>query len=94
MNLMGIDVGTSSIKTAIFNEKLEMLKSNNIDYSIESHDNIVEFEAEKQEDIEKLCKKLDIDFNSLVTLDVHSIYSHYGIDINNFDKLILEENRK
>lgn len=54
----------------------------------------VEFEAEKQEDIEKLCKKLDIDFNSLVTLDVQSIYSHYGIDINNFNKLILEENRK
>ena len=43
MNLMGIDVGTSSIKTAIFNEKLEMLRTSNIDYLIEAHDNIVEF---------------------------------------------------
>ncbi|MBO5888795.1 MAG: hypothetical protein J6Q58_01490 [Clostridia bacterium] len=66
MNLMGIDVGTSSIKTAIFNEKLEMLKSNNIDYSIESHDNIVEFEAEKYWEIVKTeLENLDIKVDAL-----------------------------
>ncbi len=47
MNLLGIDVGTTSIKAAIFNEKLEQIYSNNIDYIIESHDDIVEFDGEK-----------------------------------------------
>ncbi len=47
MNLMGIDVGTTSIKTAIFNERLEQIYSNNIDYAIESHDDVVEFDGEK-----------------------------------------------
>ncbi len=66
MNLMGIDVGTSSIKTAVFNEKLEMLKSNNIDYTIESHDNIVEFEAQKYWDIVKTeLDNLDVKVNAL-----------------------------
>ncbi len=53
MNLMGIDVGTTSVKTAVFNEKLEMLYSNNIDYVIESHGDIVEFESTKYWDIVK-----------------------------------------
>ncbi len=53
MNLMGIDVGTTSVKTAVFNEKLEMLKSSNIDYIIEAHGDIVEFTAEKYWEIVK-----------------------------------------
>ncbi len=53
MNLMGIDVGTTSVKTAVFDEKLEMLCSSNIDYIIESHDDIVEFGAEKYWEIVK-----------------------------------------
>lgn len=53
MNLMGIDVGTTSVKTAVFNEKLELLTSSNVDYLIESHDDIVEFQAEKYWDIVK-----------------------------------------
>ena len=66
MNLMGIDVGTSSIKTAIFNEKLEMLKTSNIDYLIEAHDNIVEFDAEKYWEIVKTeIDNLDIKVDAL-----------------------------
>lgn len=53
MNLMGIDVGTTSIKTAIFNKELLMLYNNNIDYTLESHGDIVEFEATKYWDIVK-----------------------------------------
>ncbi len=47
MNLMGIDVGTTSIKTAVFNEKFETIYSNNIDYTLNSHGNIVECEPNK-----------------------------------------------
>ncbi len=55
----------------------------------------VEFEAETEEDIKNVCKKLEINFDSLVTLDVSSIYSHYGYDIEKFDKkVLLEEERK
>ena len=55
----------------------------------------VEFEAESQKDIENLCNKLDIDFNSLVTLDVESIYNHYGYDLTTSPSVILlEEDRK
>ena len=43
--LMGIDVGTTSIKTAVFNEKLEMEANASIDYTLSTHDDIVEFEA-------------------------------------------------
>lgn len=53
MNFMGIDVGTTSVKTAVFNEKLEMLEASNVDYTIDAHDDIVEFEAEKYWEIVK-----------------------------------------
>jgi len=59
MNLMGIDVGTTSIKAAIFDEKLEQIYSANIDYTLESHGDIVEFESENywtiiKDEIDKL----------------------------------------
>lgn len=64
MNLMGIDVGTTSVKTAVFNQKLEMLESSNVDYTIDAHDDIVEFEAEKyweivRDEIERLELSID-----------------------------------
>lgn len=66
MNLMGIDVGTTSVKTAIFNEKLEMLFSSNIDYAIQAHGDIVEFESEKYWDIVRNeIDNLDIDVDAL-----------------------------
>lgn len=42
----------------------------------------VEFEAESEEAIKSICKKLDINFDSLTTLDVEKVYKKYGIDIN------------
>ncbi len=55
----------------------------------------VEFEAESEEKIKQVCKKLDINYNSLTTLDVASIYSKYGKPINALPQIIcLEEERK
>ena len=54
----------------------------------------VEFEAQSIDDIKGVCKKLGVDFESIVTLDVSSIYKHYGYDINYIPILTLEENRK
>lgn len=58
MNLMGIDVGTTSVKTAVFDEKLTLLQSSCTDYTIDAHGDIVEFDAEKYAEIVK--KKLKI----------------------------------
>lgn len=66
MNLMGIDMGTTSVKTAVFDDKLcEKLKLC-ADYTLNSHGDIVEFEAEKYWDIvkgeiEKVKKELSVD---------------------------------
>lgn len=66
MNLMGIDVGTTSVKTAVFNEKLEMLNNSNIDYTLESHGDIVEFDSVKYwEIIEKELNSLEIKVDAL-----------------------------
>ena len=54
----------------------------------------VEFEAKNEESIKQVCNKLDIDFNSLSTLDVQSIYSKYGININKMPELLLEDSKK
>ncbi|MBE6123978.1 MAG: CYTH domain-containing protein [Erysipelotrichaceae bacterium] len=54
----------------------------------------IEFEGECEEDIQEVCNKLNIDYKSLVTLDVSSIYEHYGYDINKVTNLTLEEDRK
>lgn len=66
MNLMGIDVGTTSVKTAVFDETLKMLYNNNIDYTLESHGDIVELEAIKYWDIVKLeLANLDVSVDAL-----------------------------
>ena len=54
----------------------------------------VEFEGKSTEDIIALCKKLDIDFDSLVTLDVTSIYEHYGIPFHTVPAIISLEDEK
>ena len=66
MHLMGIDMGTTSVKTAVFDERLEGKMSLTADYTLESKGDIVEFEAEKYWDIvkgeiEKVKKELEID---------------------------------
>ena len=66
MNLLGIDVGTTSIKAAVFNEKLEQIYSKSIDYTLETHADIVEFEAEKYwQMIEKEVGGLDMEISAL-----------------------------
>lgn len=54
----------------------------------------IEFEAESEDKIKAVCKKLDIDFNKLTTLDVQSIYLNYGIDLNKIPIVCLEESKK
>ena len=54
----------------------------------------VEFEANSENEIKAVCKKLDIDFESLITLDVQSIYANYGLNINSLPEILLEKDKK
>lgn len=54
----------------------------------------VEFEANSENEIKAVCKKLDIDFESLTTLDVQSIYANYGLNINSLPEILLENDKK
>ncbi|MBR2404509.1 MAG: hypothetical protein IKA95_02505 [Clostridia bacterium] len=47
MNLLGIDYGTTSVKAALFDDKLNQLASSVEDYTLYTKGNIVEFEADK-----------------------------------------------
>ena len=47
MYLLGIDLGTTAVKSVLFNEKLEELHSGNVEYDIETHDVYAECDAEK-----------------------------------------------
>ena len=66
MNLMGIDIGTTSVKTAVFNEALEEQISLTADYTLNSHGDTVEFDGEKyweivKGEIEKVKASVGID---------------------------------
>ena len=66
MNFMGIDVGTTSVKTAVFDEQLSEKIKLCADYTLDSRGDTVEFSAEKywdivKEEIEKVRKTLQID---------------------------------
>lgn len=55
----------------------------------------VEFEAKDEQKIKQVCKKLDIDFLSLTSIDVEKIYNHYGYLLSDFPKfLVLEDEIK
>ena len=54
----------------------------------------VEFEANSENEIKAVCEKLDIDFESLTTLDVQSIYANYGLNINSLPEILLENDKK
>ena len=47
MKLLGIDIGTTSVKTAVFNEKLEQQFGSTADYTLDTHGDMVEFDAER-----------------------------------------------
>ena len=66
MNFMGIDIGTTSVKTAVFNEALEQKISLTADYTLDAHGDIVEFDGEKyweivRGEIEKVKGELCVD---------------------------------
>lgn len=66
MNFMGIDIGTTSIKTAVFDEKLAQKISLTADYTLDAHGDIVEFDGEKyweivKGEIEKVTRELKVD---------------------------------
>ena len=53
MNFCGIDIGTTSIKTAVFNDALQQQISLTADYTLDAHGDIVEFDGEKYWEIVK-----------------------------------------
>lgn len=64
--LLGIDMGTTSVKSAVFDEKLNELKKLTADYTLSSHGDIVEFPAEEyfsivRGEIEKITAEMKID---------------------------------
>ena len=66
MNFMGIDIGTTSVKTAVFDEKLEQKISLNADYTLDAHGDVVEFDGEAYWEIvkgemEKVRNELAVD---------------------------------
>ncbi|MBR3879417.1 MAG: hypothetical protein IKJ24_04755 [Clostridia bacterium] len=66
MNFMGIDIGTTSVKTAVFNETLEEKITLTADYTLDSHGDIVEFDSESywtivKGEIEKVKREMGID---------------------------------
>ena len=66
MNFMGIDIGTTSVKTAVFDETLEQKISLSADYTLDAHGDAVEFDGEAywtivKGEIEKVKKELSVD---------------------------------
>ena len=50
----------------------------------------VEFEAKSEKDIKQICQKLGINYSTLTTLDVMSIYEKYGINLNDYPVIKLD----
>ena len=72
MNLLGIDIGTTSLKAAAFTEDSTMLERYCEEYTLETSGDIVEFDGEKYWDIvrgeiEKVRAELSVDALSVDT---------------------------
>lgn len=72
MNFLGIDIGTTSLKAASFNDKLEQLTQATVDYTLETSGVYAEFPAEKywditKEGIQKATEGLEIEALSIDT---------------------------
>ena len=44
MNLLGIDIGTTSVKTALFDDALKLKCGRTADYTLDAHGDVVEFD--------------------------------------------------
>ena len=69
---MGIDMGTTSVKTAVFDTALQEKLTLTADYTLDSHGDIVEFDGEEywnivKGEIEKVKKELTVDALSVDT---------------------------
>lgn len=51
----------------------------------------IEFEAETEEQIKNVCKKLGINFFDTTSIDVEKIYNFYGLDFSTFPEIVLLE---
>ena len=83
MNFCGIDIGTTSVKTAVFTDKLEQLLSLSADYTLDAHGDTVEFDGEKyweivKGELEKIKKEhpidalaIDTQCETLILTDAH-----------------------
>lgn len=72
MNFLGIDIGTTSLKAAAFNDKLQQLSQATVDYTLETKGVYAEFPAEKYwditlEGIKKATEGLEIEALSIDT---------------------------
>ena len=70
--LLGVDIGTTSLKAAVFDENAKCMKSVTKDYTLEVKDDYVEFPAEKywelcSEALEELSAEYDISAMSIDT---------------------------
>lgn len=54
----------------------------------------VEFEAEDVLSIQRVCDRLGLDMSKMTTMDVSSIYKHYGYDLSKMPLIELEQERK
>lgn len=72
MNLLGIDVGTTSLKAVLFNEEGKSLCGVNLDYTLDTRGDFVEFDANEyiriaKQAIEEIGKQYPIDAISIDT---------------------------
>lgn len=70
MNLLGIDVGTTSIKAAVFDESGKQLSQTTVDYTLKQEGNIVEFEADAYW---RLCRRAIAEVTEGITVEALSI---------------------
>lgn len=64
--LLGIDIGTTSVKSALFDEELNQLDGACIDYTLETHGDIVEFNGERYfEIVRDEIERIGVDISAL-----------------------------
>jgi adenylate cyclase, class 2 len=54
----------------------------------------IQIETESKEELSKVCTFLELNPEEAFNGDLHSIFIHYGIDINNIDNLVFAEGQR